>query len=101
MIVGGLDMSAMLLGYIRNGRVEVSEPMDWPDGTEVVVATKLTRLDDDPVPPEEIVRVLAAMHKLQPLDIPDSIAADLDDWERKINKYGINQDEEGIEDTGR
>jgi len=41
------------------------------------------------MPPEEIARVLAAMQKLEPWDIPEDVAADLDDWERKINQRGI------------
>jgi hypothetical protein len=92
-------MNAMLKGFIRNGRVEVDEPMDWPDGTEVVVAPESTVRDDGPAPPEEIARVLAAMQRLQPLDIPDEIGSDLDQWERKINQRGI--DHTGTEDEFR
>lgn len=83
-------MSAVLKGYIRNGRVEVDEPIDLPEGTQVVVATESTLRDDGPVPPVEIARVLAAMHRLRPLDIPDEVKTDLDDWERKINQRGID-----------
>ncbi len=83
-------MSAVLKGFIRNGRVEVDEPMDWPDGTEVVVAPEATGRDDGPVPPEEIARVLAAMQRLLPLDIPDDVGTDLDAWERKLNQRGID-----------
>ena len=39
-------MNAVLKGFIRNGRVEVVEPMDWPDGTEVVVAQEAAGRDD-------------------------------------------------------
>lgn len=83
-------MSAVLKGFIRNGRVEMNEPMDWPDGTEVVVAPKGTVQDDGPVPPEEIARVLAAMQRLQPLDIPNDVGTDLDTWERQLNQRGID-----------
>lgn len=79
-------MSAVLMGFIRKGRVEVDEPIDLPDGTEVVVAPETTGRYDGPVPPEEIARVLAAMQRLQPLVIPDAVAADLDDWERRLNQ---------------
>lgn len=82
-------MSAVLKGFIRNGRVEVDEPIDLPEGTEVVVAPEATIRDDGPVSPEEIARVLAAMQRLQPLDIPDDVAADLEAWERKLNQRGI------------
>lgn len=83
-------MSAVLKGYIRNGRVEVDEPIDLPEGTEVVVAKESTLRDDGPVSPEEIARVLAAMHRLRPLDISDEVKTDLDEWERKINQRGID-----------
>ena len=82
-------MNAVLKGFIRNGRVE-DEQIDLPEGTEVVVAPEATPRDDGPVPPEEIARVLAAMQRLQPLDIPDDVRIDLDVWERKLNQRGID-----------
>ena len=51
--------------------------------------------------PEEIARVLAAMERLEPLDIPEDVAADLDAWERKVNEYGIAHAEDGLEDVFR
>lgn len=82
-------MSTVLKGFIRNGRVEVDEPIDLPEGTEVVVAPEAGERDDGPASPEEIARVLAAMRRLRPLDVPDDVAADLDAWERTINRHGI------------
>ena len=87
-------MSALLKGVIRNGRVEVDEPIGLPEGTEVVVAPEASDRGDGPVPPAEIGHVLAAMHRLQPLDIPDAVAADLDAWERKLNRHGIDHAED-------
>ena len=83
-------MSAVLKGVIRNGRVVADEPMDWPEGTAVVVASEATGRDDDPVPSEEIARVLAAVQRLQPMDIPYAVGNELDDWERKHNQRGID-----------
>ncbi|QEH35203.1 hypothetical protein OJF2_37500 [Aquisphaera giovannonii] len=94
-------MSTVLRGFIRNGRVEVDEPIDLPEGTEVVVAPGGAGRDDGPVSPEEIARVLAAMQRLQPLEIPDEVAADLDAWERQVNRRGIERSESGIEDVFR
>lgn len=82
-------MSSLVKGVIRNGRVEVAEPIDLPDGTEVVVTSEPTWPDDSPPPPAEIARVLAAMNRLQPLEIPDEVAADLEAWDDKFNNYGI------------
>ena len=94
-------MAAVLKGVIRNGRVEVDEPIDLPDGTGVVLTPESAGDDGGPVTPDEIARVLAAMLRLRPLDIPDAVAADLDAWERKLNQRGIDRGESGIEDVFR
>ena len=95
-------MSSLLLkGVIRNGRVEVEGPIDLPEGTEVVVTSGPPGPDDDAMSPAEIARVLTAMHRLQPLEIPDDIGADLDAWERKLNQHGIDNADTGIEDVFR
>lgn len=94
-------MSLLLLkGIIRNGRVETVEPIDLPEGTEVVVTSGDDR-DDGPMSAEEIARVQVAMERFQPLDIPDDVAADLDEWERKVNQYSIDNAEKGLEDVFR
>jgi len=94
-------MSLLLLkGVIHNGRVETDEPIDLPEGTEVVV-TSGPDSDDGPMSAEEIARVRAAMQKFLPLDIPDDVAADLDAWERKVNQYSIDNVEKGLEDVFR
>ena len=94
-------MRSLLKGVIRNGRVEVDEPIDLPEGTEVVVAPEASGRDDGPMSPEEIARVASAMRELLLLEIPDDVAADLDAWERKINQHGIDHFEEGLEDVFR
>ena len=53
------------------------------------------------MPSEEIARVLAAMRQIQPLELPDEVAADLDAWDRKLNQHGIDHAAEGIEDVFR
>jgi hypothetical protein len=90
-------MSLLLKGVIRNGRVEVDEPINLHEGTEVVVAPEVTGEDEGPVQPEEIARVLAGMQRLQSLDIPDAVAADLQAWERKVshNQHGHRSSQRG------
>jgi hypothetical protein len=39
------------------------------------------------------------MQKLEPWGLPEEIAADLDDWERKINRHGIEHRDPSIEDV--
>jgi hypothetical protein len=89
---------------IHDRRIEVPAREDLADGTEVVltIGTGVGVVDDDgPMPPEEIARVLAAMGRLQPLEIPDDVAADLDAWERSLNQHGIDHADEGGEDMPR
>jgi hypothetical protein len=85
---------------IRDRRIDVPAPTDLPDGTEVLLTIGTNLPDDDgPMSQEEIARVLAAMRRLGPLDIPEDVAADLDAWERKVNQYGIDNAEKGMEDV--
>jgi predicted DNA-binding transcriptional regulator YafY len=87
---------------IRNRRIEVPAPCEIPDGTEVILTIQASAaLENEPLAPEEIARVLAAMQKLEPLEIPDDVAADLDAWERKINQHGIEHKDESVGDVFR
>jgi hypothetical protein len=87
---------------IHDRRIEVPAPEDLADGTEVVVTIGTEVIDvDGPMSPEEIARVLEAMARLQPLEIPDDVAADLDAWESKLNQHGIDHGDEAGEDSSR
>ena len=55
--------------------------------------------EEEPMPPDEITRVLVAMRQLEPLEIPADTAADLDAWERKLNQHGIDNADTGIEEV--
>lgn len=67
---------------IHDLRIEVPAPDDLPDGTEAILSIGTDVVEDDgPIPPEQIARVLAAMRRMQPLEIPDDVAAELDAWE--------------------
>ncbi len=87
---------------IHDRRIEVPAPEDLPDGTAVIltIGTDIAN-DDGAMSPEEIARVLAAMAQMEPLEIPDDVAADLDAWERTLNQHGIDQADTGIEDAFR
>jgi hypothetical protein len=87
---------------IHDRRIEIAAPDDLADGTEVILTIGTDIVDDDgPMTPAEIARVLAAMGRLQPLEIPDDVAADLDAWERKLNQHGIDHADEDGEDISR
>lgn len=82
---------------VRNRRMDVAAPGDIPDGAEVLLT--IAESDWDVLPPEEIARILAAMQQLPPLEIPAEIAAELNDWERKINQHGIEHRGPSLEDV--
>src|SRR5262245_48889281 len=99
---GKEGMMTTIKTRIRNRRIDVPAPSEIPDGTEVILTVQANRAkEDEPMPPEEIAHVLAAMQKLESLDIPEDVAADLDAWERKINQRGIDHRDESTEDVFR
>lgn len=61
---------------VRNGRIEPEGPLDLPDGTEVQIT--VPEKDDEPMSQAEIDRVLAAMDRMEPLQMTD---AELAAWE--------------------
>jgi hypothetical protein len=71
-------------GVIREGRVEVDEPVNLPDGSEVTITGfphgKFVGLPDNdrPPTPEEIAADLAAMDEIEPLELTDE---ELAAWE--------------------
>jgi hypothetical protein len=88
-------MSSILVkGVIRNGRVEVAEPINLPDGSEVTITghahDKAPGLSDydRPMTPSEIAETLAAMDKVEPFDMTDEERAHADVCEKKVNDYG-------------
>lgn len=73
--------AVVLTGVVRNGRIEVAGPIDLPDGTpvtitEVAVGEYVGGSGDGPMTPDEIARVLAAMAKIQPLEMTPEEEAD-------------------------
>jgi hypothetical protein len=69
---------------VRGGRLEVSEPIDLPDGTELRIPLPEPNLDG-PLSGEELARVLAAMDRLQPFDLTDAERAAME-AERQAQK---------------
>jgi hypothetical protein len=65
---------------VRNGRIEVDEPLDLPDGTvlRIPVPGDAEKAEGDEMSPGEVQRVLAAMDQMQPLRMTD---AELAAWE--------------------
>jgi hypothetical protein len=73
-----MTMSRIVVkGVVRAGRVEVKEPINLPDGTEVTITgsardTSHGQAKDEQLPtPEEIVATLVAMDAIEPLQFSD------------------------------
>jgi hypothetical protein len=75
----------------------MDDPFALPEGTGVVIAPLNSSPDDGPVSAEEITRILSAMNRLLPLEIPLSTEAELAAWEQKCNQHGIDHAEKGLE----
>lgn len=56
---------------VRGGRLEVAEPIDLPDGTELQIPLP-GAADDGPMSPDEIARVVAAMGRMVSFDLTDA-----------------------------
>jgi hypothetical protein len=91
-------MSSILLkGVIRNGRVEVAEPINLPDGSEVIITSQID--GDRAMNQIEIAEAFAAMAKVEPLDMTEEEHAKANDWEKKVNAYTITNMDKCIEDA--
>jgi hypothetical protein len=97
MIGGGRTTMTVMKTTVRNGRIDVPAPNGLLDGTEVLLTIGTNLSEEESVPLEEIARILTAMQQLEPLDIPDEVADDLDTWERELNQRGVDQPDKGIE----
>ena len=62
-----------ILGMVKNGRVEVDAPPDWPEGSPVRVELGLNgqaRYDDErPETPEEIEEWIRRFRELEPIEM--------------------------------
>jgi hypothetical protein len=64
---------------VKNGRLDLTVPTDWPDGTEVEIHPVGKEASDaaDIMSPDEIARTLAAMDLIEPFDMSEEERARL------------------------
>jgi hypothetical protein len=92
-------------GVIRNGRVEVAEPINLPDGSEVIITGRAQDTspgpsdNNRPMTPSEIAETLAAMDKVEPFDMTEEERNNADAWEKKLNDCSIATMDRAIEDV--
>lgn len=67
-------MTTTIKATVSGGRLELSVPVDWPDGTEVEIHPlhDSTQGADDRMSSEEIARTLAAMDQIVPFEMTDA-----------------------------
>lgn len=69
---------ASITAIVRNGQLELPRRIDLPDGTEVEIQlpqpeeTSSNQEDDGPMTAEEIIQTLAAMEKIEPLELSEA-----------------------------
>ena len=61
-------------GTVKGGRLEVSVPADWPDGTEVEIHPLETPREADAqiTAAAEVARTLAAIDRIEPFQMTDA-----------------------------
>jgi len=64
---------------VKNGRLDLTVPTDWPDGTEVEIhpVRKESGAPADGMTPDEIARTLAAMDRIEPFEMNEEERARL------------------------
>ena len=67
-------------GVVRNGCIELAQPLAWPEGTEVIVMPSANQETEAAPSSEEIAQTLAAMDRILPMDMSDE---ELTGWEAK------------------
>lgn len=67
-------MATTIKATVSGGRLKLDVPVDWPDGTEVQIQALHRDMyeDCDTLSAEEIERTLAAMDRIEPLQMSDS-----------------------------
>jgi hypothetical protein len=78
-------------GVIRNGRVELDQPINLPDGTELLISVANGKTEDDEegwdTSPEGIANWLKWYDTLLPLKITPEEQADADAWLKRMSEY--------------
>jgi hypothetical protein len=75
---------------VKGGRLELEQPIDLPDGTELLIPVPDAPDGDTPMSPEEIARVLAAVDRMIPFDRTpeDEARLEADRQARKAWEHG-------------
>jgi hypothetical protein len=81
---------------VKNGRLELNVPADWPDGIEVEIHPLEEGWSNDP---EAIADWLRWYDALEPLTLTAEEEADAEAWLRKASDYAIAKMNRAGEDS--
>jgi hypothetical protein len=89
---------------VRGGRIELEEPLDLPDGTELLIplpngiSNKGHIEEDWDNSPEGIADWLKWYDSLEPLIFTEAEEADTEVWRKKMKEYSNASRNKGLED---
>jgi hypothetical protein len=96
----------VIRAVVRNGRVELEEPIQLPDGTEVLIA--LPNVSPEPTDtadwssaPQAVAAWLQWYDSLEPLLFTPEEEADTEAWLKKMNNYSMDSMDRPIADLFR
>lgn len=84
-----------IIATVKDGRLAVEVPPDWPDGTSVEICpidADRVAAEDLPMTPAEIARTLAAMNLIEPLELTDDEEAAIEAARQERKQWEKDQD---------
>ena len=87
---------------VRNGRIETEEPLDLPEGTELLIPIPDRAGDDEPGwdnSPEGIAAWLKWADSLEPLVLTEREESEAEDWLKWCDRHAaqkLEKDAEGL-----
>jgi hypothetical protein len=87
-----------LRATVRDGRLELNVPADWPDGIEVEIHPLSQMARADAMSPEEISATLAAMDRIEPSELTETEEAA---WDRDQQAGGRAEKARFVEEAER
>jgi hypothetical protein len=86
------EMMNAIHGTFKNGRVELDNPADWPEGCRLCIAPVPEAAEEEaPETPQQIEEWLRWYKGLEPLEFTAEEEAELAAWRQKTKEYEISQ----------
>ncbi len=85
---------------VRNGRIETEEPLDLPEGTELLIPIPDRSGDDEPGwdnSPEGVAAWLNWADSLEPLVRSEQEESEAEDWLKRCDRHAAQKLEKDVE----